>query len=156
VGSGINVIGSLRSVAGITEFTNFASATSQLTLYVFFSMVMFGSIYYIVPRLVGCEWLSSRMIGGHFLCAAYGGGIIVVTTLVAGLLQGAGWNNTGMSSSVVVQSMLPMMIGRIIGWIFLVFGHLIFALHFLTMLLRLGRPSGRPTLFAAHHEEGSH
>ncbi|MGB8355460.1 MAG: cbb3-type cytochrome c oxidase subunit I [Chthoniobacteraceae bacterium] len=154
-GSGISVIGSLRSVAGITQFTNFSVANSQLMIYSFFSMVMFGSIYYIIPRLVGCEWLSSRMIGVHFLGAAYGGGIIVVATLVSGLLQGSGWNNPGMSSSVVVESMLPLTIGRIIGWGFLIFAHFVFALHFLTMLLRLGRPSGRPTLFAGHHEEVS-
>ena len=77
IASAISVIGALRSVAGITQFTNFSAANSQLMIYGFFSMVMFGSIYYVVPRLVGCEWLSSRMISIHFLGAAYGIGILV-------------------------------------------------------------------------------
>jgi cytochrome c oxidase cbb3-type subunit 1 len=32
-------------------------------------------------------------------------------------------------------------------------GHLIFALHFGLMLLRIGQPGGQPTLFATHDEE---
>jgi hypothetical protein len=51
---------------------------------------------------------------------------------------------------------MPFLVGRSIGWVFLIFAHFIFALHFLTMLLRLGRPSGRPTLFPTHAEGGTH
>jgi hypothetical protein len=47
-------------------------------------------------------------------------------------------------------------VGRSIGWVFLMAGHFAFAFHFLTMLLRLGRPSGRPTLFAQIEGEGTH
>ena len=32
-------------------------------------------------------------------------------------------------------------------------GHLVFALHFLLMLLRIGQPGGEPTLFAPIGEE---
>jgi len=156
VASALGLVSSLRSVASITQYTNFSIAHSQLLIYAFFSMVMFGSIYYIVPRLVGCEWLSSRLISLHFLGAAYGGGLVILTTLLGGIVQGAAWNNPEESSSLVIQSMAPFIVGRCIGWIFLIFGHLFFALHFLTMLLRLGRPSGRPTLFPTHHEEGAH
>jgi cytochrome c oxidase cbb3-type subunit 1 len=154
--SAIGIIASLRSVAGIVQYTNFAVGHAQLILYAFFSMVMFGSVYYIVPRLVGCEWLSSRMISLHFLGSAYGIGIFVITTMIGGLVQGASWNNPEIPPGVVVQSLSPFLIGRSIGWVFIVFAHFVFALHFLTMLLRLGRPAGRPTLFPIHTAEEGH
>jgi cytochrome c oxidase cbb3-type subunit 1 len=41
---------------GYVHFTEASIAYSHLGLYAFFTMVMFGSMYYIVPRLVGREW----------------------------------------------------------------------------------------------------
>jgi cytochrome c oxidase cbb3-type subunit 1 len=157
IAGALAVISSLRGVASITQFTDFSIGHSQLLLYGFFSMVMFGSIYYVVPRLVGCEWLSSRMIGIHFLGAAYGIGILTIMFLVSGLVQGAGWNSPEMpTNETVIHSVVPFFAGRLLGWGFLIVSHLIFALHYLTMLLRLGRPSGKPTLFPTHPEGGTH
>lgn len=156
VASVIGIAASLRSVAGITQYTQFAIGHSQMLQYAFFSMVMFGAIYYIVPRLVGCEWLSVKMIALHFFGSVYGIGLIVFTLLIGGFVQGLAWNNPSFKASLVSQSILPFFIGRSIGWVLLMFGHFAFALHFLTMLLRLGRPSGRPTLFVETNGEGTH
>ena len=38
-------------------------------------------------------------------------------------------------------------------WILIGAGHLIFCMHFLLMLLRIGQPGGDPTLFAPIGEE---
>lgn len=156
IASVLGIAASLRDVAGITQYTQFSVGHKHLLLYGFFSMVMFGSIYYIVPRLVGCEWLSSRIISLHFLGAVYGIGMIVVTMLIGGFAQGTAWNNPSFNASLVTQSILPFSIGGSIGWVLLIFAHFAFALHFLTMLLRLGRPGGRPTLFSTTHGEGTH
>lgn len=156
IASGLAVLGALRSVASFTEYTSFAAGHTQVLLYAFFSMVMFGSIYYIVPRLVGCEWLSSRLISLHFLTAAYGTGILAITYLAAGFAQGSAWNDPDVTNNTAVGYLLPYLMGRVLGWIPLIIGHLVFALHFLTMLLRLGRPAGRPTLFPVHAEGGTH
>lgn len=156
IASVIAVIGAQRNVASLTEYTTFSSGLSLLMLYGFFSMVMFGSIYYIVPRLVGCEWLSSRFINFHFLGAAYGIGILTVMLLVGGVVEGAMWSNPGVHSDTAISSLAGFFAGDILAWIFLAGAHLLFALHYLTMLLRLGRPAGRPTLFPAHVEGGTH
>ena len=118
---------------------------------------MFGSIYYIVPRLVGCEWLSSRLINYHFLGSAYGIGVFSAVLLAGG--RGGG----GLLGAILVTHndtaisfLQPAFAGRLLAWVFLAGGHLLFALHYLTMLLRLGRPAGRPTLFPAHAEGGTH
>ena len=154
--SAVAVFGSLRSFAEFSQYTTFSSGLSLMLIYGFFSMVMFGSIYYIVPRLVGCEWLSSRLINFHFLGAAYGIGVLSISLLVGGLFEGAAWSNPDIHSDTAISSLEPFFAGRVIAWALLTGGHLMFALHFLTMLLRLGRPAGRPTLFPSHAEGGSH
>ena len=40
----------------------------------------------------------------------------------------------------------------VIAWLLLIVGHLLFFVHFVAMLLRLGQPSGDPTLFAPIEE----
>jgi cytochrome c oxidase cbb3-type subunit 1 len=66
VAIGVTILFSLRGPDSIIHFTLFNSAMNDLLLYSFYSMVMFGAIYYITPRLVGCEWLSSSMIKTSF------------------------------------------------------------------------------------------
>ena len=56
----------------------------------------------------------------------------------------------------MAQTTLPLLRGAVIGGIFLLFGHLVFALHFLLMVLRLGQISDEPTLIAAQHSEEAH
>jgi cytochrome c oxidase cbb3-type subunit 1 len=156
VASVIGLFGSLRSVDRIVHFTQFQTGETQLILYSFFSMVMFGAIYYILPRMVGCEWLSSSMIRLHFLAAAYGGGLLVITLLISGLMTGSALADPAISFKQAMETSTLLMPGRIGGWILLGIGHLIFGMHFLLMLLRIGQPGGDPTLFAPIGEEEKH
>ncbi len=80
---------SLRSVARYVHFTEASIAYSHLGLYAFFTMVMFGSMYYIVPRLVGREWRYASLIKLHFWASAYGIGLMALMLLVGGLVQGS-------------------------------------------------------------------
>lgn len=153
----VMVFGSYRSIGSMTAFTVFSTGQDQLFVLAFFTMVMFGSMYYIIPRLVGCEWLSATFIKLHFWCSAYGFGMSILMMLLAGYAQGsmqAQVNEPGMSHAtsdfmLSVQALLPYLRGRTIALIPLFVGQLIFALHFFFMVLRLGRPSGvQPTLFA--------
>src|SRR5438094_909560 len=71
----VGVLISLRSVARYVNFTQASIAYSHLGLYAFFTMVIFGSMYYIVPRLVGREWRYASLIKLHFWASAYGIGL---------------------------------------------------------------------------------
>jgi cytochrome c oxidase cbb3-type subunit 1 len=46
--------------------------------------------------------------------------------------------------------------GRSIAWALIALGHIVFAFHFLLMLLRIGQPGGAATLFAPVGEEEVH
>jgi cytochrome c oxidase cbb3-type subunit 1 len=153
VGSALSILSSLRSVDAIVHFTPFAGGLQQILLYSFFSMVMFGAIYYITPRLVGCEWLSSTMISLHFWGAAYGGAMVAALMIFSGLAQGMTYADPDSTAAELVVMPGFYFPGRTICFLLVSFGHLVFALHFLLMLLRIGQPGGEPTLFTSEEEE---
>ena len=62
-------------------------AFQLLAVYGFFSMCMFGAIYFIVPRLVGCEWVSGRRIRFHFWYSTYGMIALVILHFLGGAWQ---------------------------------------------------------------------
>jgi len=149
----VTVLASLRSVDSVLHFTLFQNAQMYLLVYAFFSMVMFGAVYYILPRLVGCEWLSSNMISLHFWGSAYGGGMMIVATALSGIAAGAAMSEPDSLFSQISEASSVFYIGATIGWLFIVLAHIIFSLHFLLMLLRIGQPGGEPTLFSSLEEE---
>jgi cytochrome c oxidase cbb3-type subunit 1 len=148
----ISLLASLRSVDAVLRFTDATTAIDMMFLYAFFSMAMFGAIYYIMPRLVGCEWLSSSMISLHFWGAAYGGGMVILVLLFGGIYHGATMGDPEALFSQIIESYYPFHVGRTLGLAFLSLGQLVFALHFLLMLLRIGQPGGQATLFAPIEE----
>lgn len=143
---------SFRSVARIVHFTVLDSALGHLLIYGFFSMVVFGCMYFIVPRLTGCEWLSGSFIRLHFWGSAYGIGLISVMLAIGGFVQGNALDSADVSSVAVTERAAPFLVAQSIGWLLLIASHFVVAFHFALMLLRKGQPSGQPTLFASLEE----
>jgi cytochrome c oxidase cbb3-type subunit 1 len=161
----ITIVGSVRGLDPQTHFTQFQTGTFHLLVFSFFSMTMFGAMYYIVPRLVGCEWLSASFIRLHFWGAGYGMGLMILMFIIAGFSQGYYWNNPSQiaasgpvyfSPVEVLAEILPYLRGETFAWIPLLIANFLFFIHFLAMLLRLGQPSGEPTLFAPITEGDHH
>jgi cytochrome c oxidase cbb3-type subunit 1 len=150
----VGMIISLRSMAGYVQFTEAHVAYSHLGLYAFFTMVMFGSMYYIVPRLVGREWRSAALIKLHFWACAYGIMLMVLVLLVGGFVQGKNLSDPAMSFTNSTQSLLAYLRGRSLSGMLLTIGHLVFAFHFGMMLFGLGRTSSLPTFLNPQDEEG--
>lgn len=153
IGSVLGLLGSLRSFDRVLHFTQFSTALTHFTLFLFFSMVIYGAIYYILPRLVGCEWLSSSMITLHFYGAAYGGGMMVAMLLLGGVASGLSFVDPNATFAQIIQIGQVYLPGRSLAWVLFSMGNLVFALHFALMLLRIGQPGGQATLFAPIEEE---
>jgi cytochrome c oxidase cbb3-type subunit I len=84
----LDLIMSFRSVAVDTQFTFIATALEQLGSYGALSMMFFGGIYYMIPRITGTPWASAAMVGGHRVLVVVGVVLSLVTLTVAGLTQG--------------------------------------------------------------------
>ncbi|MGD8439949.1 MAG: cbb3-type cytochrome c oxidase subunit I, partial [Holophagae bacterium] len=122
-------------------------AHAHLGVYSFFSMVMFGSIYYIVPRLTGREWPSAALIKAHFWLVAVGMVIYWVALTWGGWYQGLEMNNPDIAFIDIVRSTIPYLWSRTFAGVLMTAGHVVFAIS----LWLVFRPSARqiqgPTLF---------
>jgi len=135
-----------RQLNQITHFTHYTIGHSHLGLYAFFTMIMFGAMYYIIPRLVGCEWRSPTMIKMHFWLSFYGIILMVAALTFGGMAQGLNLDNPSVSFNAVTEGTIPYLQARSWSGIALTLAHVIFAVHYGMMLFRLGR-KGKPTLF---------
>ena len=144
----------LRSVNLVTHFTHYTVGHAHLGLYGFLSFVLFGAIYFAMPRLTGWEWPSRRMISLHFWLSAGGILIYVLAMSVGGWLQGRALIDGSVPFMDTVRLTIPYLEARTIGGAMMTAGHLVFATHFLMLLLGHGRRSESPTLFRAAAQEG--
>ena len=135
------------------QFSHFLVGIDTLAFYGFFSMTMFGAIYFIVPRITGSEWPSGDRIGTHFWFSTYGILTMVVTMLVGGIAQGgnlAQWDQV-FSASFVNSS--AYVVGRALAWFLISFSNLLFLYQLGLMFLGKGRKTQGPTLL--HTEPGA-
>jgi cytochrome c oxidase cbb3-type subunit 1 len=124
----------LREVSRITHFTHWTVAHSHVGGYGFVTFVCFGAIYYIVPRLVGHEWPSSKLIRWHFNLVLGGIAIYVLALTWAGVAQGLALLDPQIPFSESVRRTIPGLYGRSVGGFLMNLGHLVFAYHFFLML----------------------
>lgn len=88
LGGLVDAISAFRVVAVVTQFTYFDIAQQQLALYGGFSTLVFGAIYFAVPRLTGRPWASIGLVRGHGLATMIGIVLLVVSLAAAGWVQG--------------------------------------------------------------------
>jgi cytochrome c oxidase cbb3-type subunit 1 len=139
----------------VTQFSLSGYGFDILALYGFFSLVMFGAIYFIVPRITRREWLSRRLITMHFFLSVYGIVTIAIVALFGGLQQGMGQEFWQQPWSNAETRAYPYAIFITIAWAFILFSNVFFFLHLALMWLRLGRRSSHPTLLGTAHGSSS-
>jgi cytochrome c oxidase cbb3-type subunit 1 len=122
----------------VTHFTHYTIAHAHLGLYGFVSMVMFGAIYFVMPRVTEREWPYPRLITLHFWLAAIGVGVYVVSLTVGGLLQGLAMLDPARPFMDSLTVSVPYLTGRSVGGTLMTLGHFIFAYHFFALVLEHG------------------
>jgi cytochrome c oxidase cbb3-type subunit 1 len=136
----------LRSVNRTTHFTHYTIAHAHLGVYAFFTMIMFGSFYYIMPRLCGREWWSARLIRLHFWTTSIGITLYFVALTWGGIGQGIRQNDASVPWLDVVRYVEPFLQARSVAGVLLTVGHLAFGVLVLQMLRGRGPSMGGPTL----------
>ncbi len=138
----------LRSVNEVTHFTHFTVGHAHQGVYAFFTMVMFGGVYYMMPRLLKREWPSAGLISLHFWAASIGITIMIVALHVGGWIQGLQMNNSEIPFIETVENTVPWLKARSVSGLLLTVGHVAFAINFFWMLFAAGAVRSRqePTL----------
>ncbi|MEM6709226.1 MAG: cbb3-type cytochrome c oxidase subunit I [Pseudomonadota bacterium] len=145
---------SLRAVNAVTHFTHYTVAHAHLGVYGFYSFVMFGAIYFILPRLTGHEWPSPRAIGAHFWLVFLGFIIYFWPLTIGGWLQGLAMLDPARPFMESVTLTEPYLIARSVGGTLMTIGHLIFAGHAWFALYGVGPLREDPALFRSRIAHG--
>ncbi len=128
----------LRSVSTVAHFTHFTVAHAHLGLYGFVSMVMFGAVYFIMPRVMAWEWPYPKLIALHFWLVVGGFAIYFIGLSIGGWLQGLAMLDASKPFMDSVHVTIPYLKARSIGGAIMTLGHLVFAFHFIAMAFRHG------------------
>ncbi len=137
----------LRSMNAITHFTHYTVAHAHLGLYGFVTLVFFGAMYFVMPRITAREWPYPNLISLHFWLVAGGFAIYFVTLTTGGWLQGLAMLDEARGFMESVAVTLPYLKGRSIGGTLMVVGHLVFSFHFVALAFGWGPNHDRPPLF---------
>jgi cytochrome c oxidase cbb3-type subunit 1 len=145
-------IEALESVNRVAHFTHYTIAHAHLGLYAFFSMMMFGAMYYVMPRLTRNEWCSARLIKVHFWTTSVGVLAYFVALTWAGWFEGSMMLNPNTPFLRIVSYTKPYLVARSISGTFMTVGHCVFAYLVWKILRTSDVVSLGPTLFTSQRE----
>ncbi len=154
----VGSLASMRSFSEVVHFTQHTVAHAHHGLYSFFTMVMFGAVYYIVPRVTLKEWPSVKLISLHFWTVAIGNIAMIGALTIGGIEQGINMNvlptnpdgtaGEPMAFLNVMAQTLKWLEWRTYSGILITVGHVAFAINFAWMLWQPRKPGiTQPALF---------
>jgi cytochrome c oxidase cbb3-type subunit 1 len=145
---------SARSIAQFTQFTFVTVIHSQLGLFGFYSMILFGAVYYIVPRLLNRQWLFHPLIEAHFWLVVVGLGLLFFDLTIGGLIQGFGLEDPQVPMIAVNDLLGPFLAIQNFAVLLLLVGNLGFAIAF-TLIVLISTPARRQPVAIEQTNEAS-
>ena len=123
----------------LVQFSLSGYGFDMLAVYGVFSFIMFGAIYFIVPRITNREWMSGRLVNMHFFFSAYGIVAIAFGALFGGFIHGTAQEAWLQPWETVVDVVRPYAAVSTFAWCVILFANVFFFLHLALMWLRLDR-----------------
>ncbi len=119
----------------LTQFTWFGAAQTQLQLYGFFAITMFGAIYYILPRAVGIEFAFPKLIRIQHWFAMLGIILFVASLATGGIEQGMKLQDASVPFADSTKTVLPFLRVSTMGLLLMLIANLLFALNIFAMII---------------------
>lgn len=142
----------IRSFNRVVHFTQYTIGHAHLGVYGFYSLIMFGAIYFLMPRVADREWPFPKLIAWHFWLVVAGIGIYFVSLTIGGVLQGLAMLDPKQPFMASVTVTLPYLAARTVGGALMTLGHFVFAFHFCKLLaMRADRQPVSPVAADACH-----
>jgi cytochrome c oxidase cbb3-type subunit 1 len=135
----MNVCGGLAQVGAVTDLTWFTVARTQLNFYGFFTLVMFGAIYRIVPQITDTNFPSLTLIRAHWWLCLLGVVLVSGPLAVAGILEGFKLQNPAIPFSEISKGTLHFLRASTTGDLLLAAGHIIFLVNVVGLVNRYCR-----------------
>jgi cytochrome c oxidase cbb3-type subunit 1 len=128
----------------VVHFTHYTVGHAHLGVYGFATMILFGALYFIVPRLVNREWPHPALIRWHFWLALSGIAIYFLSLTVGGWLEGRAMLDPARSFESVVTTTKPYLLARSVGGTLMLGAHLVFGYHYWRMVRGRGPERAAP------------
>lgn len=137
VGSAQGSFQAFRFTNYVWHFTDFNVAHSHMTMYGIICFILWGAIYFIIPKMTGVQ-PKQNWVGAHFWLAFVGLFIYMTALMTGGTLKGLSWieGNPFIQS---VELMKEYWIWRAVGGTLMFTAHCIFVYNFYVMV-RAKRP----------------
>lgn len=146
LGGLLDAITAFRGVAVATQFTLFNQAQQELGLYAAVSMMLFGAIYFAVPRLTGRAWASGALVSGHRVLVSLGVVTLVAALAFGGWKQGADLLNAEKSFADILAGLKPALLAITAAHAVLLVANLLLLVNFVrsTSIRAAGTATGQP------------
>ena len=120
----------------VLEFTWFGFAQIQLQLLGFAGMILLGSIYYILPRVMGTSLPFPKFAGFHFILSVVGVLMLVLPLFIGGMNQGQMLLDPQVPFATVSVALLKFIRISSTGQLILLIGAALLALNIFVMTLK--------------------
>ena len=128
ISSYIGVIFSIPAVAKLTQFSIINEFHFNQRVYGFFSMIIFGMVYHILPQVTGKE-IGTAAKNFHFWTSALGVFALLVAYLIGGLTHGVLAQQPTLAWITVIDSVKPYFSITEFAFLILGFSQLVFVLN---------------------------
>lgn len=138
----VSFIGSLQSVRAINRvlhFTHFTVAHAHHGVYLFYSFIVFGSLYFLLPRALKEFWPSPFLVNVHYWLALVGAAVYVVGLSIGGVLQGLAMLDGARPFTDSITVTIPYLHARTVGGALMTTAHVVFAVHVAWLVTRARR-----------------
>jgi cytochrome c oxidase cbb3-type subunit 1 len=130
---------SLRTIAQFTQFTLVVLGQSHLFLYGFCSLIFFGAIYYLLPRLLGRPIIFAGVANFHFWMSIVGLTMLWFVLTIGGVIQGFGLEDAKVSMDSISDLLMPFLMLQSVAALIIFVANVTFAIGVALIFLLPGR-----------------
>jgi cytochrome c oxidase cbb3-type subunit 1 len=128
-------INSLRTVGQFTEFTLVILGQNYLFMYGFCSLIMFGAIYYLLPRIVHRPIIFEGVANLQFWLSIVGLVLLWLDLTMGGLIQGFGLQDPKVSMDSISDLLKPFLMFQSLAALILFAANFAFAISVMLLFL---------------------
>jgi cytochrome c oxidase cbb3-type subunit I len=146
---------SLRSIGQFTEFTLVVLGQNHLFLYGFCSLILFGVLNYLLPRLLNRRIIFEGLAHFHFWTTIVGFGLLWFDLTIGGLIQGFGLQDAKVSMDSIGDLLRPFLMVQAVGALIIFVANAAFAISMALVVMLPDRARNRPDFSRSSLEETS-
>jgi cytochrome c oxidase cbb3-type subunit I len=128
---------SFHGVAAHTQFTYLDEAAKQLALYGAASAILFGGIYFALPRITGRAWLSGGLVRAHLFLSIAGILLLVASLGIAAVIQSQDLSNPAVAFAEIARHTRPWLAAATAAQAILLLGNIALTVNFIGTACRI-------------------